>query len=288
MKELIPPIESPDGLFHDGNPLTGELGTIATAKWLNDMQEATQATQSEILTVLESAGMSIDLSKKNQLLKALNQIIAGKGFAYSDVSMLSTSAIATEYFGSRFWVDQSCPSSFTLPDISNIDSCGQTITIWNVKDTNITISVGNSSNSISIPMSTVKSLILKPTESATFIVEQNKMWHATGDGVFKHSIMFSANLAQNGWKREPSGLLTQWGSAIGSNGLSNVTFPIAFSNRPFTIIFGFREGAYPSYAQSIVLDDTTMTNLGFRCRTMMATSPVTNSASAYFWRAEGI
>ncbi|MBK5142977.1 hypothetical protein I2494_04470 [Budviciaceae bacterium BWR-B9] len=185
-------------------------------------------------------------------------------------------------------MDYSSPSAYTLPDISNIVGCGQTITIWNVKDTNITISVGNSSNSISIPMSTVTTLTLKPTESATFIVEQAKVWHATGDAVFKHSIMFGANLAQNGWKREPSGLLTQWGSAIGNNGLSNVTFPIAFSNRPFTIIFGFREGAYPSYAQSIVLDDTATTNIGFRCRTMMATNPPTNSASAYFWRAEGI
>lgn len=80
MKELIPPIESPDGLFHDGNPLTGELGTIVPAKWLNDMQGATQATQSEIITVLEASGLRADLDKKDQLLTAITYIIRQSAF----------------------------------------------------------------------------------------------------------------------------------------------------------------------------------------------------------------
>ncbi|WP_179038411.1 phage tail protein [Limnobaculum xujianqingii] len=237
----------------------------------------------------------IQLASGNDVFNGINNkkaltpnLLQVKGYFHSQVNKQDISQFTFSDFGRRVWVDSDSPSAFTLPDISKIGCSGQTITIWNVKDANITISVGNESNNISIPMSTVKMLTLKPTESATFIVEQNKVWHATGDGVLKHSIMFGANLAQNGWKREPSGLLTQWGSAIGSNGLSNVTFPIAFSNRPFTIIFGFREGAYPTYAQSIVLDDTATTNVGFRCRTMMATYPASNSASAYFWRAEGV
>lgn len=32
-------IESPDGLFHEGNPATGEKGTKVTAIWLNSLQE---------------------------------------------------------------------------------------------------------------------------------------------------------------------------------------------------------------------------------------------------------
>src|SRR6185369_17564502 len=31
-------ITSLDGRFHDGNPATGQLGTIVTAEWLNDVQ----------------------------------------------------------------------------------------------------------------------------------------------------------------------------------------------------------------------------------------------------------
>lgn len=32
-------IDSPDGLFHEGNPAAGEKGTKVTAAWLNALQE---------------------------------------------------------------------------------------------------------------------------------------------------------------------------------------------------------------------------------------------------------
>lgn len=62
-------IESADERFHDGNPATGELGTILPAGWLNDIQE-------EIATVVEGQGIALDGAKRNQLAAAIAKVVA--------------------------------------------------------------------------------------------------------------------------------------------------------------------------------------------------------------------
>lgn len=57
-------IDTPDGLFHDGNPAIGELGTILRAAWLN-------AVQNELLAVLAEVGIAPDATKYDQLLQAV-------------------------------------------------------------------------------------------------------------------------------------------------------------------------------------------------------------------------
>lgn len=74
MQNLIPPIGTPDGLFHDGNSATGELGTIVSALWLNAMQSAARTMQSELLSVLDAAGITADPVKSNQLMAAIRTI----------------------------------------------------------------------------------------------------------------------------------------------------------------------------------------------------------------------
>lgn len=54
MQDPIKPVPTPDQKFHDGNPSTGELGTIVSADWLNTVQSALQATQQEVLSVIGS------------------------------------------------------------------------------------------------------------------------------------------------------------------------------------------------------------------------------------------
>lgn len=63
-------INTPDGLFHDGNPATGELGTIVTAAWLNMLQ-------AEVISVLADRGLTVDPAKSNQLLEAIKKIAWG-------------------------------------------------------------------------------------------------------------------------------------------------------------------------------------------------------------------
>ena len=57
-------IDTSDGLFHDGNPAIGELGTILRAAWLN-------AVQNELLAVLAEVGIEPDATKYDQLLQAV-------------------------------------------------------------------------------------------------------------------------------------------------------------------------------------------------------------------------
>lgn len=81
MQDLMPPINTQDSIFHDGDPTTGQLGTIVTALWLNNVQAATRDVQAEIKNVLAKAGMTPDPKKNNQLADAISQIVSSGNYA---------------------------------------------------------------------------------------------------------------------------------------------------------------------------------------------------------------
>ncbi|MEX9214395.1 phage tail protein [Providencia rettgeri] len=81
MQDLMPPINTPNSAFHDGDPTTGQLGTIVTALWLNNVQSATRDVQLEIKNVLAKAGIQSDPKKTNQLAEAISQIIGSGNYA---------------------------------------------------------------------------------------------------------------------------------------------------------------------------------------------------------------
>lgn len=62
-------IDTQDNQFHDGNGTT-ELGTILPAWWLNQIQ-------AEILSVLTAAKVAPNKAQTNQMLNAINKLIAG-------------------------------------------------------------------------------------------------------------------------------------------------------------------------------------------------------------------
>lgn len=64
-------INTADGLFVDGNPSTGALGTILTAAWLNMLQ-------AEVISVLTAAGIAVDGAKSDQLATAIQTLLRGK------------------------------------------------------------------------------------------------------------------------------------------------------------------------------------------------------------------
>lgn len=74
MKEIISPVDTEDGLFHDGDPSTGTEGTVVSQKWLNPVQGAVISSQQEMAAVLKEAGIKIDPSKQDQLLAAIKKI----------------------------------------------------------------------------------------------------------------------------------------------------------------------------------------------------------------------
>ncbi|EMO3050504.1 tail fiber protein, partial [Salmonella enterica] len=77
MQDLMPPITTPDNAFHDGNPATGELGTIVAALWLNNVQGAVRDIQTECIAILAEAGFKPDPAKK-QLLDAIKTIVGNE------------------------------------------------------------------------------------------------------------------------------------------------------------------------------------------------------------------
>ncbi|WP_114153123.1 hypothetical protein [Chromobacterium haemolyticum] len=77
MQEALKPINTPDALFHDGNPTTGELGTIVSADWLNNLQLATRSAQEELISLIKDSGQTLDANRRDQLLQAVKQLAWG-------------------------------------------------------------------------------------------------------------------------------------------------------------------------------------------------------------------
>lgn len=99
MRPLMPPVQTPDNLFHDGNPLTGELGTIVDAEHLNNVQGTVRDAQSELITVLNAAGINVDPSKQNQLLTALKALLLSRSNPFGDIKSDGTVKTALENLG---------------------------------------------------------------------------------------------------------------------------------------------------------------------------------------------
>lgn len=99
MRPLMPPVQTPDNLFHDGNPLTGELGTIVDAEHLNNVQGAVRDAQSELITVLNAAGINVDPSKQNQLLTALKALLLSRSNPFGDIKSDGTVKTALKNLG---------------------------------------------------------------------------------------------------------------------------------------------------------------------------------------------
>ncbi|EAQ0188139.1 tail fiber protein [Salmonella enterica] len=77
MKNIIDPVETEDGLFHDGDPVTETEGTIVYAKIMNAIQGAVIDIQAECIAILAAAGFKPDPTKK-QLLDAIKTIVGNE------------------------------------------------------------------------------------------------------------------------------------------------------------------------------------------------------------------
>lgn len=71
------PIATDNGRFKDGNPATGEYGTVVTAEHMNNVQDAVRTNQGEILTVLKEADIEPNETDETQLWQAL-QVLSGQ------------------------------------------------------------------------------------------------------------------------------------------------------------------------------------------------------------------
>ena len=99
MQNLMPPINTPDQLFHDGDPTQGIEGTIVTADYLNNQQGATRDLQQELLNVLGDAHIQPDPKKTDQLLTALRALLLSRKNPFGDIKSDGTVKTALENLG---------------------------------------------------------------------------------------------------------------------------------------------------------------------------------------------
>lgn len=101
MQNLMPPINTPDQLFHDGDPTQGIEGTLVTAGYLNNQQGATRDLQQELLNVLGGAHIQPDPKKTDQLLTALRALLLSRKNPFGDIKSDGTVPTALENLGLR-------------------------------------------------------------------------------------------------------------------------------------------------------------------------------------------
>ncbi|HDL8234148.1 TPA: hypothetical protein PXQ89_000757 [Yersinia enterocolitica] len=111
MRPLMPPVQTPDNLFHDGDPSTGDLGTIVEAEHLNNEQAAIRDVQAELISVLTAAGLETN-PDAFQLVLALEALFAAKSDTLGALSSLVGAADKLPYFTG--------PSAATLTNLTSV------------------------------------------------------------------------------------------------------------------------------------------------------------------------
>lgn len=157
MKPLMKPIDTPDQVFHDGDPSTGELGTICSAEWLNDTQGSVRDIQAECIAILRANGFEPDASKSYQLWEAIQAAIknhvpaaslVGAGIVQLSSSVISDSEttaatskavkIAMDNANARLAKERN------LADLTNVPLARQSLQLGN----SATRNVGTTANTV--------------------------------------------------------------------------------------------------------------------------------------------
>ena len=215
MQDRMPSIDSPDGLFHDGNPFTGEMGTIVTSAHLNDVQSGIQDLQTEAITLLAAAGMQPEPARKNQWLQALKALFLGRDDKARDSAALDGHPAA--YFARAS--DQAaglpllfplwCPNRAAIP-AGYAPADGQTLARSLYPDAWAGIAAGN------VPVATDAAWLATPTERGKF---------TAGDGASTFRLP-----DYNGKSAGTAGALFMRGDGLNSNGNDGVIQPDAFQS----------------------------------------------------------
>lgn len=125
------------------------------------------------------------------------------------------------------------PVSYSIPDsVANGIQAGATIRLQNWSIATLFLSTQGADKmqeSLSIPPSAA-SRSVPPDTYLDMIFVGDGAWVLLGTGVIGKTAPFGALMSQNGYQKNPSGLIEQWGiiPSIPANGSVLITFPIAF------------------------------------------------------------
>lgn len=288
--------------FQSGNPIGGVLPTIPGADWFDHVQE-------EVANVIEAAKYTIDPNKYNQLLTAINQLIANVFETREEKSIdevsesLMQDCIVSYPRGEKTGAVQAPVKVFNI--------VGKTGAHWRHQlhfraySTEVYIKSQQSTNS--------ERWIIKRLDGADWSDVRGKPNTVAGygitDGVTQAQLMtvisgkanlattlagygitdavrnadFTGSIAATGWRRTPDGLIEQWGVLTHGDIISTtafpMTFPIAFPNAVF-VVNGNSGSNQPCQLNVINVTRTGCTMWITEANQVFATGTV-------FWRALG-
>ncbi|WP_140918462.1 gp53-like domain-containing protein [Limnobaculum xujianqingii] len=90
MNNPMPPINTPDNKFHDGNPLTGAQGTIVTADFMNNTQSSVINVQTELKNILTAANIQASDTQTDQVLQSLRSLFMQCDNNFNDINDIAT------------------------------------------------------------------------------------------------------------------------------------------------------------------------------------------------------
>lgn len=283
MQDVMSPIGTPDSKFHDGNPATGELGTLVTALWLNAVQSAAINLQTELKSVLTAVGIPTDATKINQLYLAIRRIVSkgqtltdtGAANAYTAVNSPALAlADLTPGLAQQVLIKTNNTGASTYsPDGVRADPIyglglqplqgGELVAGATAILMLATIPGVNGGAPIWV--------LLECIGGAQQVANGTKSQHAVALGQLTSALLslqsltpsgtdnstkvattawaqlgFAFSLGTTGYIKFPQwmgGLIIQWGVAAPTSSGVTVTFPIAFPNNCFCISTGYNGGA---------------------------------------------
>ncbi|EAP2378181.1 hypothetical protein D7U25_05930 [Salmonella enterica] len=187
MKPLMKPIDTPDQVFHDGDPSTGELGTICSAEWLTNVQASIRDIQAECIAILRANGFGPDETKRDQLWEAIRTAIkshvpaaslAGSGIVQLSSSVTSDSeSIAATLKAVKIAMDNAnarLAKDRNLADLTNVQVARQSLQLGNSATRNVgttsgTVAAGDDSRFLAIE------------RTQTGLPSQGVMWISSAD-----------------------------------------------------------------------------------------------------------
>ncbi|HEN3464083.1 TPA: tail fiber protein, partial [Yersinia enterocolitica] len=226
MKNIMPPINTPDNAFHDGNPATGEQGTIVPGLWLNNIQGATRNIQQELISVLTGAEIEIDETKNNQLLTAILSLITA-GIPDLPVASLTQAGIVKLISSLTSDSESLAATAKAVKLVANAIVTSMSDHIQTANPHHQYLAIANLLSEIkgAGPAAVAQTLLNLGLGDAA------KRSVGTGVNQIPDMSSFTSSFAQNGYFKFPGGLIIQWGEVTGSTtGTVPANFPIPFPN----------------------------------------------------------
>lgn len=230
-----------DGKFVDEDLLTGKPGSLIPASWGNGVTQ-------ELLTVIQSAGLTPTEASNNQMLSALRssnlfvtapqfdkgktvattEFVARAGLQFSGfISYPTSTALTMANVGGVASFASTTPITATLPTINGITHAS-TLHVINAGNGVLTINPA-ANEQIETCNGTIGSLKLGLGDSACLIKLANQ-WRLYGGSVSDRYATAHSGINGNvGYQRFASGNIDQWGvGTTDAKGEVDITFPISF------------------------------------------------------------